>query len=347
MSVANVANVVRAAAETLRQAGVDTPEHDAKLLLAEAYGVELRDIDKAILIGSDISAISHGARGSSSVNLSEARVPSSGGLTEKCAPSSVVLSETPPSSSVILSEATAESKDLFATMVARRANREPLQYIVGHAPFRYLDLQVGSGVFIPRPETEIVVEEGLNWIARKGIRTPRVVDLCAGSGAIGLSVITEVTGSHVWAVEISEQAAFWARRNFAEVTKRCPALSSNYRLDIADAANPATLAELDGTIDVVITNPPYVPQTAIPKQPEVRDYDPSLALYGGSPDGARIPEGIISRAARLLRDGGLLVMEHDVTQGERLVRYARSQGFSTACTGQDLTARDRYVVAER
>lgn len=299
----SVADVVRAAAETLRQAGVDTPEHDAKLLLAEAYGVELRDIDKAVLMGSDISAI--------------------------------------------LSEATAEPNGLFAIMVARRAKREPLQYIVGHAPFRYLDLHVGSGVFIPRPETEIVVEEGLNWIASKGLRTPRVVDLCAGSGAIGLSIITEVPGSQVWAVEISEQAASWARRNLAEVGECWPMLASNYHLDIADATNPATLADLDGTIDAVITNPPYVPQTAVPKQPEVCDYDPALALYGGSLDGARIPEGIITRAARLLRDGGLLVMEHDVTQGERLVEYARSQGFSTARTGQDLTARDRYVVAER
>ncbi len=310
----SVADVVRVAAETLRQAGVDTPEHDAKLLLAEAYGVELRDIDKAVLMGSDISAIPSGARSASSV---------------------------------IPSGAVAEPKDHFATMLARRAKREPLQYIVAHAPFRYLDLQVGPGVFIPRPETELAVEEGLNWIAGKGLRIPRVVDLCAGTGAIGLSIVTEVPGSQVWAVEISEEAASWTRRNIAEVTKHYPKLASNYHLDIADATNLATLANLDGTIDVVITNPPYVPQTAIPEQPEVRNYDPPLALYGGSPDGTCIPEGIIKRAARLLRDGGLLVMEHDVTQGEQLVEYALLQGFSAARTGQDFTARDRYLVAER
>ena len=222
-----------------------------------------------------------------------------------------------------------------------------MQYIVGHTPFRYLDLHVGPGVFIPRPETETVVEEGIDWISRKGLRTPRVVDLCAGSGAIGLSIATEVPGSQVWAVEISEQAASWTRRNLAEAGERRPMLASNYHLDIADATNPATLAELDGTIDAVITNPPYVPQTAIPEQPEVRDHDPDLALYGGSPDGTLIPERIIKRAARLLKPGGLLVMEHDVTQGERLVEYARTNGFSTARTGQDLTARDRYLVAER
>ena len=298
----SVADAVHAAAETLWRAGVDTPEHDAKLLLAEACGVELRDVDKAMLMGGDISAI--------------------------------------------LSEAAAESKELFATMVARRAKREPLQYIVGHAPFRYLDLHVGTGVFIPRPETETVVDEGIDWIARKGLRNPRVVDLCAGSGAIGLSVATEVPGSQVWAVEISEQAAAWTRRNLAEAGERWPMLASNYHLDIADATSPATLAELDGTIDAVITNPPYVPQTAIPEQPEVRDHDPALALYGGSPDGTRIPERIITRAARLLRPGGLLVMEHDVTQGGRLVEYARAHGFSAARTGRDLTARNRYLVAE-
>ena len=343
----SVADVVRAAAEMLRQAGVDTPEHDAKLLLAEACGVELRDVDKVVLMGADISAMLSGACESSPAMLSEARGSSSVFLSEARDSSPVVLSEACGSSSVILSEAATEPKDLFASMVARRAKREPLQYIVGHAPFRYLDLHVGPGVFIPRPETETVVEEGIDWMSRKGLRTPRVVDLGAGSGAIGLSIVTEVPGSQVWAVEISEQAAVWTRRNLAEVGESWPMLASNYHLDIADATNPATLAELDGTIDAVITNPPYVPQTAIPKQPEVRDYDPDLALYGGNPDGTRIPERIITRAARLLAPGGLLVMEHDITQGKRLVEYARAHGFSTARTGRDLTARDRYLVAER
>ena len=230
-------------------------------------------------------------------------------------------------------------------MLARRAKREPLQYITGHAPFRYLDLKVGPGVFIPRPETETVVQVGLDWLTRNGMIHPRVVDLCAGSGAIGLSVVSEVPGSQVWAVELSPNTAEWTRRNLSETAKKYPSIASNYHLEIADATSFATLAQLDGTIDIVITNPPYVPQTDIPEQPEVRDWDPELALYGGSADGTLIPERIIERAYRLLKPGGVLVMEHDLTQGERLVAYAKAIGFTAAHTGKDWTGRDRYLFA--
>lgn len=166
---------------------------------------------------------------------------------------------------------------------------------------------------------------------------PCVVDLCAGSGAIGLSVVSEVPGSQVWAVELSPNTAEWTRRNLSETAKKYPSIASNYHLEIADATSFATLAQLDGTVDIVITNPPYVPQTDIPEQPEVRDWDPELALYGGSMDGTLIPERIIERACRLLKPGGALVMEHDVTQGDRLVAFARATGFAAASTGQDWT----------
>lgn len=119
--------------------------------------------------------------------------------------------------------------------------------------------------------------------------------------------------------------------------EKYPSIASNYHLEIADATSFATLAQLDGTVDIVITNPPYVPQTDIPEQPEVRDWDPELALYGGSMDGTLIPERIIERACRLLKPGGVLVMEHDVTQGDRLVAFARATGFAAASTGQDWT----------
>ena len=254
---------------TLREAGVDTPEHDVKLLLAEAAGCELSDVDKAMLMGDPIDY----------------------------------------------------DAERFGAMLARRANREPLQYIVGHAPFRYLDLEVGPGVFIPRQETELVTQEGIDWITRNGLYNPRVVDLCAGSGAIGLSIVTEVPGSHVWGVEI------------------------NYELEIGDATNATTLAKLDGSIDMVITNPPYVPQNNIPDQPEVRDHDPELALYGGSADGTLIPERIIRRASRLLRAQGLFVMEHDISQGDRLAAFARINGFEQVHVRNDYTNRPRYLVA--
>lgn len=289
------ADVIRDAAVQLREAGIETPEHDAKLLLAEAAGVELRDVDKALLMGEELG--------------------------------------------------TAEQLARFQSMLARRAKREPLQYITGHAPFRYLDLKVGPGVFIPRPETETVVQAGLDWLTEHGMIHPRVVDLCAGSGAIGLSVVSEVPGSQVWAVELSPNTAEWTNKNLAETAKWYPSIASNYQLEIADATSLATLAQLDGTIDIVITNPPYVPESDVPEQPEVRDWDPELALYGGSMDGTLIPERIIERAYRLLKPGGALVMEHDVTQGDRLVAYAKAAGFTTASTGRDWAGRDRYLFA--
>ena len=309
----NVEQAIRRAAATLRDAGVDTPEHDAKLLLAEACGCSLSDVDKAMLLGKSIAALAeeHSAEGVSPA-------PSVEGVPER----------------------------RFDAMLARRAAREPLQYIVGHAPFRYLDLAVGPGVFIPRPETELVVQEGLDWLATQRIAAPRVVDLCTGSGAIGLSIVTETADAEVWAVELSERTAAWTRRN-AEAVAAAAGTAHRYHLVPGDATASGTLAELDGTVDLVVTNPPYVPESEIPEQPEVRDYDPELALYGGSPDGLLIPERIIDRAAALLRPGGLLVMEHDISQGAALVAYAQAHGFNRARTGQDWTARPRYLVAVR
>lgn len=290
-----VDEVIRKAADSLREAGVDTPEHDAKLLMAEAAGCELRDVDKVLLMEEPLG-------------FDAAR---------------------------------------FDAMIARRARREPLQHIVGHAPFRYLDLKVGPGVFIPRPETETVVQAGLDWLTRNRIVTPRVVDLCAGSGAIGLSVVTEVRGAEVWAVELSDEAYMWTERNREAVAKRDPLAGYNYHLERGDATSPLTLPQIDGTIDLVITNPPYVPLAEVPEQPEVRDHDPDMALYGGSADGVLIPERIVLRAAGLLRSGGALVMEHDISQGDRLVAFARANGFGEARTENDWTGRPRFLFAVR
>lgn len=240
-----------------------------------------------------------------------------------------------------------EARGAFESMLGRRESREPLQHIVGHASFRYLDLDVGPGVFVPRPETELVVQEAIDWITAHGLYSPRVVDLCAGSGAIGLAIATEVPGAQVWAVELDTQAAQWTRRNMHKVGERFPDLVANYRLEVADATCPVTLSTLDGTADVVISNPPYIPLTNVPQQPEVRDFDPDTALYGGSADGMMIPERIIVRAAALVRKGGLFVMEHDITQGDRTVAFARASGFTEARTHTDLTGRPRYLVATR
>ncbi|MBT1178034.1 peptide chain release factor N(5)-glutamine methyltransferase [Bifidobacterium callimiconis] len=292
-----IAQLLHSATATLQTAGVDTPDHDAKLLLAHAAGLSLRGIDMLMLMGR--------------------------ALPESFDPTA------------------------YEAMIARRAAREPLQYIVGAAPFRYLEVEVGPGVFIPRPETEIVVQAGLDWLTENGIRNPRVVDLCAGSGIIGLSVASEVPTSEVWAVELSETTYAWTDRNRTKIASEFPGVGERYHLILGDATAPETLRELDGTIDLVITNPPYVPESEIPEQPEVRDHDPELALYGGSADGLRIPERIIDRVASLLRDGGALVMEHDISQGPALCDYALVHGFGEARTGNDLTGRPRYLFAEK
>lgn len=233
----------------------------------------------------------------------------------------------------------------FRSMMERRANREPLQYIVGHVPFRYLDLKVGPGVFIPRQETEVVVQAGIDWLTRQGLYAAKVVDLCAGSGAIGLSIVTEVRGAEVWAVEKFPQTLEWTRRNAKLVADKDPSAGYDYHLIEGDATDATTLNALDGQVDLVVTNPPYVPQSQPPTQPEVRDYDPQAALYGGSADGTLIPERIIRRAFALLRDGGVLVLEHDITQADRLLTYALANGFSQARTGADYTSRPRYLFA--
>ena len=320
MVVATVFETVRSSAAILSAAGVDTPEHDVKLLLAEAFHVDLRDVDKAMLMGDDVGHLNSALASDS---------PESGAWANAKTTGNTV----------------AAAMERFHSMVDRRAKREPLQHITGHAPFRYLDLKVGPGVFIPRPETELIVQEGIDWITRNGGYHARVVDLCAGSGAIGLAVVTEVPGSEVWAVEKSERTAEWTRRNLNETARAHPSIIGNYHLEIGDATQMPTLHQLDGTIDIVLTNPPYVPLSEIPEQPEVRDYDPDMALYGGSADGTLIPERIILRAGKLLRPGGLLVMEHDISQGERLAAYANAHGFANTQVRNDYTGRPRYLIS--
>ena len=119
-------------------------------------------------------------------------------------------------------------------MIARRAAREPLQHITGRAPFRYLDLEVGPGVFIPRPETETVVQAGIDWLTRERLSTPRIVDLCAGSGAIGLSLVTEVRGAQVWAVEKVSRTYDWTMRNWRRISRLDPLAADNYHLELGE-----------------------------------------------------------------------------------------------------------------
>ena len=238
---------------------------------------------------------------------------------------------------VLAGPPTAGQLATFAALVERRRQREPLQHITGEMFFRYLRLHAAPGAFIVRPETELVAEHAIA-VARE-LPVPRVVDLCTGSGAIALAVATEVAGAQVWAVELSEAALEVAARNVEEI-------APGVRLVAADAAT--ALTELDGTIDVVVSNPPYVPDDAIPRDPEVREHDPDLALYGGGGDGLAVPRQVIASAARLLRSGGTFVMEHADVQGPAARAACEATGaFTQVRTERDLSGRDRMVLARR
>lgn len=205
----------------------------------------------------------------------------------------------------------------YQQLLAHRAQRVPLQHLTGESAFRRLTLRVGPGVFLPRPETEVVVELALAEAARLPDRHPVVVDLCAGSGAVALAIKDELPGAQVHAVELSESAHAWAAANVAHLG-----------LDVDLRLGDATVAfdELLGQVDLVVSNPPYIPPGAVPVDPEVREHDPSLALYGGGEDGLLTPLAVAARAAELLRPGGVLLMEHADVQGLSLVHALGQAG---------------------
>ncbi|HVV75374.1 MAG TPA: peptide chain release factor N(5)-glutamine methyltransferase [Mycobacteriales bacterium] len=224
-------------------------------------------------------------------------------------------------------------------LVAERANRVPLQHLVGTTGFRYLDLEVGPGVFVPRPETEVVVEAVLDAV--NGVAAPRVVDLCAGSGAIGLSVAHEHPGAFVDLVEASGAAVDWLRRN-ADALRRDGANPSHIRIHHADLADAPT--DVDTIVDVVVSNPPYV---ALHERelvdPEVRDHDPGDALWAGE-DGLDVIRQVVQRATQLLRPGGLLVIEHSDRQGESAPAVFSGAGYVDVQDHLDLTGRPRFTT---
>ncbi|MFS0852403.1 peptide chain release factor N(5)-glutamine methyltransferase [Microbacterium sp. 179-I 3D4 NHS] len=221
-------------------------------------------------------------------------------------------------------------------LLERRAGREPLQHLTGTAPFRHLELSVGPGVFVPRPETETVVQHAIDALLGDSDPSPIAVDLGTGSGAIALAMATEVPHARVFAAEISPDAHAWARRNTAGHENVTLVLS-----DLADA-----FPELDGTVAVVASNPPYVPDAAVPRDPEVRLFDPSLALYGGE-DGLDVVRVLSTTALRLLRPGGLLVIEHGESQGAEIRDLLVADGWRAPATHRDLTLRDRATTALR
>ena len=221
-------------------------------------------------------------------------------------------------------------------LVLRRQNGEPVQYITGLAPFRYIELQVGPGVLIPRPETESLVGLILNHI--KGLSTQKqkslkVIDLGSGSGCIAISLAREVLGLEVTAVENSPDALVWLKRNV-------DSLAPDVRIIYSDVHSAAKGEQFD----VVVANPPYIPNGELLPS-EVRK-EPSVALFGGGPDGLAIPGAFIEAATRLLKPGGFLAMEHHETQGSAIGQLLEPY-YSDITLVPDLTGRPRFTTARK
>ena len=305
---------VRLAAKALAEAGIDSAESDAVSLAACALKTTTSDVHKLMIMGA----------------------PAPSGLDD---------------------------------LVAERARRVPLQHLTGKSGFRRLELSVGPGVFVPRFETELVAGLAITHLLAKprdgaaepaanlgtvrstvprfAVVTPTpslglrdvVVDLCTGSGAIALAIKDEVPSADVHAVELSDLAHAWAIRNRDDL-----GLDVDIRLGDATVAFP----DLEAGVDLVVTNPPYIPEGAVPNDPEVRDHDPAVALYGGSSDGLRIPLEVAARAAVLLRPGGFFVMEHADVQGRSLPAALQDTGSWREIEDHvDLNGRPRAVTAIR
>ena len=278
------------AASRLRDVGVESPEQEARQLLAFAIGVE------------------------------PARLP--------------------------LLDAVEDAQAAhFHTLIDKRSHRIPLQHLTGQAHFRYLQLDVGPGVFVPRPETEVMTGWAIEQlrpmvyaVARGESRhLPVVVELGTGSGAIAKSIATELTGTRVYAVEVSEEAAAYAMRNLADTT---------VELHVQDMSG--ALPQLNGTVDLVIANPPYIPpDERLAMAREARDHDPAMALFAGR-QGLEAIEVVIATAARLLRTAGVLCFEHGENQNESAPALANASGsFVDVADHRDLTGRPRFMTAVR
>jgi release factor glutamine methyltransferase len=225
----------------------------------------------------------------------------------------------------------------YEAMVSARGRRAPLQHLTGTAAFGRLELAVGPGVFVPRPETELLAQ----WAARVPAAGSLVVDLCSGAGALALAIAHARPDARVFAVESAPAALDWLRRNAAG---RAAAGDRPVTVIAGDAADPAVLAELDGGVDLVVCNPPYVPAgTATP--PEVAEHDPPGAVFAG-PDGLAVIRPVLGRAAALLCPGGWLALEHDETQAGTVPRLL-DPWFTRVSSHRDLAGRPRFVTGHR
>jgi len=235
----------------------------------------------------------------------------------------------------LIERVSADRTEAYAALVARRVAREPLQHLTGTAGFRHVELRVGPGVFVPRPETELLAGWAIEAARQVADRPPVVVDLCTGSGAIARAVADEVPAAQVHAAELTEDAHAWAARNLAGTGVEL------VRADLATA-----FEELVGTVDVVVCNPPYIPLEAWETvAPEVRDHDPHEALFSG-PDGLDALRALERRAAVLLRPGGVVGAEHADVQGSSAPAvFGRTGRWAEVHDHADLAGRPRYLTA--
>lgn len=222
----------------------------------------------------------------------------------------------------------------YDALVAQRVRRVPLQHLLGTAAFGPVELVVGPGVFVPRPETEALLE----WTMALDLPpNPVIVDLCTGSGALALALTTDRPTARVIAVEDSATALTYARRNLT---------GTAVELIDADVTAPELLPGLDTTVDLLVANPPYIPDGA-ELDPEVADHDPAHALFGG-PDGMTVIHAVAALAMRWLRPGGRCAVEHDDTTSAQTVdAFTRTGGFEDVTPRRDLTGRPRFVTATR
>lgn len=234
----------------------------------------------------------------------------------------------------------------FRDLVHDRTGRIPLQHLTGKASLRGVTVDVGPGVFVPRPETEVTARHALDAVLAAGVpgRRVRVVDLCTGSAVIAVAIAVEAAAAgvdvHVVGVELDHQAVAWARRNAERHGGGRVEIREG---DVAHAADDLC-ADLVGRTDVVVANPPYIPVGVRPKDPEARDHDPALALYAG-PDGMAVVRVVAATAAELLRAGGTVVVEHGEEQGPLVAAHLAAAGLGGGITHPDLTGRPRVTVA--
>ena len=225
-------------------------------------------------------------------------------------------------------------------LVARRERREPLQHLLGVAPFMSFEVRVGPGVFVPRPETESLAERAIQTASAMAVGDEglRIVDLCAGSGVLAIALAKSIPHATVQAWEISDDALPYLRGNVEE-------LAPEIQIELASVETWASGAA-PSSVDMVVSNPPYVPDAEIPNDPEVQLFDPGLALYGGI-DGLDVIRVIAEGSARALRSGGILMLEHSNLQGSAVRDVLESRGFRTVSTETDLVGRERFTWGYR